>query len=158
MASNYDLLVDLYEVDFKKKEECSYKIIRVLSPNSDKVVDFITTNFNVSWASEAKAALYRPNPTCFIAVDNKKIIGFACYDATAKGFFGPLGVDPNYRGKKIGQALTLTCLEALYNDGYAYAIIGGVSERTKAFYDKICRVTPISNSRKIYTTRLVEYN
>ena len=84
MASNYDLLVDLYEVDFKKKEECSYKIIRVLSPNSDKVVDFIKTNFNTSWASEAKAALYRPNPTCFIAVDNKKIIGFACYDATKR--------------------------------------------------------------------------
>lgn len=158
MASNYDLLVDLYDVDFSKKTQSTYKIVRVLSPNSDRVIDFINTHFSKGWASEAKAALYKPNPTCFIALDNKQIIGFACYDATAKGFFGPLGVDANYRGHKIGQALTLYCLESLYNEGYAYAIIGGVSEKTVSFYKKVCPVIPIENSRKIYINRLVEYN
>lgn len=158
MASSYDLLVDLYEVDFSKKNNTEYKIVRVLSPNSDKVLDFILNKFNPSWVAEAKAALYRPNPSCFIAVDNKKVIGFVCYDATAKGFFGPLGVDSDYRGKYIGQALTLHALEALYNEGYAYAIVGGVSENGKKFYDKVCPSIPIPNSRRVYTTRLVEYN
>ena len=153
MASNYDLLVDLYDVDFSKKNQSTYKIVRVLSPNSDSVIEFIKTHFSEGWASEAKAALYRSNPTCFIALDGKEIIGFACYDATAKGFFGPLGVNQAYRGHKIGQALTLHCLEGLYHDGYAYAIIGGVSERTLPFYEKVCPVHPIENSRKLYLNR-----
>ncbi len=29
---------------------------------------------------------------------------FACFDASAKGFFGPIGVDPERRGEKIGQS------------------------------------------------------
>ena len=53
-----------------------------------------------------------------------QILGFACYDATALGFFGPIGVDPEARGLRIGQALLLTCLHAMAWEGYGYAVIG----------------------------------
>ncbi|MFR3259058.1 MAG: hypothetical protein ACLTRS_18385 [Lachnospiraceae bacterium] len=44
-------------------------------------------------------------PKCFIAVEDKKVIGFACYDSSAKGFFGPIGVHPGLSWKNVGQSL-----------------------------------------------------
>ncbi|HKL61524.1 MAG TPA: GNAT family N-acetyltransferase [Acholeplasma sp.] len=146
--ANYDLLVDLNQVNFSFETEVSIK--RVLSPDADEVVDFITTNFSKKWASEAKAALYKVHSSCFIAVMDKKVIGFACYDATAKGFFGPIGVDETIRGKNIGKALLLKSLEGMKYEGYQYAIIGGVSDRVSEFYAKSCGSIKIENSAKVY--------
>ena len=50
MASQ-DLLVDLYAVDYSKKE-CDVTIKRVLSPDSDLVLKFIGENFSAGWVSE----------------------------------------------------------------------------------------------------------
>ena len=50
---------------------------------------------------------------------------FACYDATARGFFGPTGVAESHRGKNIGLALLYHTLAAMRAKGYAYAVIGG---------------------------------
>jgi hypothetical protein len=36
--------------------------------------------------------------SCFIAVYEKSIAGFACYDATCKDFFGPTGVKKEFKG------------------------------------------------------------
>ncbi|BCR36078.1 GNAT family N-acetyltransferase [Mariniplasma anaerobium] len=151
MASDSkDMLVDLYQPIIKELNS-TYEIKRVLSPNSDKVLKFIEDNFSLGWVSEAKAGLYKPNPTCFIAVDQDKIIGFACYDATAKDYFGPTGVDESYRGQGIGKALLLKCLVSMKHDGYGYAIIGGVEPKNWVFYEKASGATPIDNSKKIYT-------
>jgi GNAT superfamily N-acetyltransferase len=62
--------------------------------------------------------------TCFIAVKDGKILGFACYDSTLKGFFGPIGVDPGAHRKGLGKALLLRTLEAMRDAGYGYAAIG----------------------------------
>ena len=43
-----------------------------------------------------------------------------------KNFFGPVGVEENFRDKDIGTALLLRCLHTMAADGYAYAVIGGV--------------------------------
>lgn len=145
-----DLLVDLYQQNFKTSH-VDYKIKRILSTDGDQMIQFIVERFSPRWASEVKSALYKANPSCFIATSGQQIIGFACYDATAKGFFGPMGVDENHRRKGIGASLILHCLEAMYFDGYAYAIIGGVSERTQPFYYNVCKAIPIDNSRKIYS-------
>ena len=48
----------------------------------------------------------------FIATEEGKIIGFACYDASAKGFFDPIGVLPETRKKNVGTALLLHTFEA----------------------------------------------
>jgi ribosomal protein S18 acetylase RimI-like enzyme len=145
-----DLIVDLYALDFKKQNE-HVTIKRVLSPDSDLVLSFIEKQFNKRWVSEAKSGLYKPQSTCFIATHNKEIVGFACYDATSKGYFGPMGVDEAFRGHSIGTSLLLSCLEAMYFDGYGYAIIGSVGKETWPFYFKSCGATPIEKSGKIYT-------
>lgn len=149
----YDLLVDLYTVDYSKKD-CGVQIKRALSPNSDRILKYIGENFNMSWVSEAKAGLYQPHPTCYIAVIDKQIAGFACYDSTAKGFFGPMGVSEEHRKKGIGTALLLHCLEAMLYDGYSYAIIGGVRSAVD-FYKRTVGAIPIENSRNVYK-RLIE--
>ncbi len=153
VSESKDMIVDLYR-DIIKEVEFKYDIRRVLSPSSDRVLDFIGTHFSQGWVSEAKAGLYKNNPTCFIAVDGEKVIGFACYDATAKAYFGPTGVDEAYRGQGVGKALLLHTLTAMRYDGYGYAIIGGVKEETQIFYAKASGAVPIDDSRRIYKRML----
>lgn len=134
-----DLIVNLYEKDYLKDTNVELKnkdikIKRLLSPNADALVEFVKTHFSLGWASEVKAGIYKPHPTCFVATHEGNIIGFACYDATAKGYFGPTGVNPEYRGNNVGQVLLLTTLEAMKEAGYGYAVIGAVGEKVQGFY------------------------
>ena len=70
-----------------------------------------------------------------VFIDRCKLVGFACFDSSAKGFFGPIGVRPDRRGENIGQALLIRTLNAMREYGYGYAIIGWVSE-AENFYRK----------------------
>lgn len=134
-----DLLVGLYRQNYQDKQPSSdVKVVRVLAPNADAVLRFVEEKFTKGWASEIKAALYKTTPTIYAAFYENKVVGFAAYDATAKGYFGPIGVDETLRGKNIGKSLLMHALESMYNDGYSYAIIGGVSEKVTPFYQKTC--------------------
>ena len=82
--------------------------------------------------------------SCFLALKDGEILGFACYDSTAKGFFGPTGVDLRYRGLGIGRALLLRTMEALFEAGYAYAVIGWAGP--VEFYRKAVGATVIEDS------------
>ena len=105
------------------------------------------------WVSETRAALTNHPTTCFIAVKDHKVIGFADYDATAKGYFGPTGVAKSERGQGIGAALLLKCLEAMREDGYGYAIIG--SAGPGEFYTKCCGARVIENDQPNIYSRMV---
>ncbi len=72
------------------------------------------------------------------------LLGFACHDATAKGFFGPTAVAEAERGKGIGEALLFATLRGMREAGYAYAIIGGVGPVD--FYRKHLDVVVIPGS------------
>jgi GNAT superfamily N-acetyltransferase len=63
-------------------------------------------------------------PTLFVAIDGETLLGFACYDGTARGFFGPTGVAEAARGRGIGETLLIVTLRAMREAGYAYAVIG----------------------------------
>lgn len=123
-----DLLVNLYSKklgELKLKAEAVGATIRpALPPELHIVVDWVRRNFSEDWASECSVAFSRQPVACLIAVENGKLLGFACYDTTARGFFGPTGVDSATRGKGIGLALFSACLQAMKTLGYAYAIIG----------------------------------
>ena len=154
-----DLVVNLYQKDFLqdtgvKVRDNEIKIKRVLSPNADAVVEFVNKHFTPGWASEVKAGLYKPHPTCFVAVHNAEVVGFACYDATAKGYFGPTGVNPDYRGKNLGQALLMHTLEAMKQDGYGYAIIGGVNDKVTGFYQRHLDLVKIDQKPDLYNRLL----
>lgn len=123
-----DLLVSLYSeklADLKQKADSVDIIIRpALPPELHIVVDWVQQNFSANWASEITVAFSRQPVACLIAVKDGRMLGFACYDTTARGFFGPTGVDPNARGQGIGLALFSTCLQTMKTLGHAYAFIG----------------------------------
>lgn len=152
-----DMLVKLYELKdntqiYKDLEAKGVKIIRPMTPNRYKVHDFIASHFGEGWANETDTAFTRFPVSCFIAIDaeTKQILGFAAYDCTCKAYFGPTGVDPEKRGLGIGRALLLRCMEALRDEGYGYAIIGGAGPVN--FYAKCCGATVIEGSSPgIYT-------
>ena len=105
---------------------------------------FIIAHFSEGWADEAQAGFARSPITTFLAVHEKRIVGFASVDATAKGFFGPTGVDPAHRNKGIGAALLLAALHDLKNQGYGYGIIG--SAGPVDFYVKAVNAIVIPDS------------
>lgn len=124
--------------------EARVTIRRALPPELKLITGWIEDNFGAGWASEAAVAMTRQPPTCFIATRDGALIGFSCHEATARGFFGPTGVDENARGLGIGRALLFASLNDLKSLGYAYAIIGDVGP--SAFYEKAVAATPIPNS------------
>lgn len=100
--------------------------------------------FSEKWQSEVEVALTRQPVACYIATKDKQILGFACFDTTQRGFFGPTGVSEDARGLGLGKALLMKALEALREIGYAYAIIGGVGPRE--FYENACGAIEIPGS------------
>jgi GNAT superfamily N-acetyltransferase len=123
-----DLLVRLYDLPVFEAEAkvCAAGIVvrRALPPERLFVLDWIQARFNPHWESEAALSLSQMPTTIFIAVRDSELLGFACYDTSAKGFFGPTGVDEAARGQGIGEALLITTLKAMREAGYAYAVIG----------------------------------
>ena len=82
-----------------------------------------------------------------------EMLGFACYDATVKGFFGPTGVAKEERGQGIGKALLLACLNAMKEEGYGYGIIGGAGP--VHFYEKCCGAQVIENEQPNIYSRMI---
>ena len=95
-----------------------------LPPELHIVQRWVRENFSEYWVSEVTVAMAHQPPGCLIASVDGQLVGFACYDATARGFFGPTGVSESQRGKNIGLALFYHTLAAMKAQGYAYAIIG----------------------------------
>jgi hypothetical protein len=137
-----DMLVRLWKLDYDKfhseekvlLENRGVSVFRPLSPSFTKVQKFIMENFGEGWTSEATAGLYNNPVSLYVAAKNGEILGFGCYDATGKGIFGPTGVKESERGKSIGKIILYRCMEAMWNDGYAYSVIG--SAGPEEFYSK----------------------
>lgn len=108
------------------------------------VADWIGKTFSARWVDEFKVAMGHQPVGCIIATHERRVVGFACYDATARGFIGPMGVDPQLRQGGVGKALLLTALEQMRALGYAYAVVGGVGPRE--FYEKCAGATVIEGS------------
>ncbi len=108
------------------------------------VAEWVGRHFSPKWESESEVAFGRRPVSCFIATKEKQILGFACYETTMKGYFGPTGVAEEARGTGLGKALLFKCLEALREEGYAYGVIGGVGPRE--YYEKACGAFEIPGS------------
>ena len=109
---------------------------RVFPADKARVLQFIRENFGDGWANEAEHAIMQEPVKCFIATENGKVLGFSCFDASARAFFGPIGVLESERGKNIGTALLIRTLESMREYGYIYAIIGWVGDAAD-FYRKV---------------------
>ena len=144
-----DMLVKLYNLPnsqpaFERLNETGCVVRRALAPEKHKIVDWVRKAFSEAWASEAEVAFSRQPISCFVAIQKGKIVGFACHDVTCLNFFGPTGTDPTVRKSGIGTALLFACLEAMKQQGFGYAIIGGVGPAD--FYAKSVGAVMIEGS------------
>lgn len=126
-----DMLVKLYDLPDSRplREELAragVSLRRALAPEKHKVIAWVRDHFSEYWASETDVAFAREPVSCFIAIKDGNISGFACHDVTCRNFFGPTGVEAKARKGGVGTALLLACLEDMKHAGFGYAIIGGV--------------------------------
>ena len=155
-AAMPDMLVKLYELPpTPAVDGVTIRPARAFEISATR--DFIRQHFDVRWADEATAGFAHMPATTLLATiktgEHAMIVGFACFDCTTRGFFGPTGVDPAHRNRGIGRALLLETLDAMHRAGYAYAIIGGAGP-TK-FYEDACGAVAIEGSEPgIYTDML----
>jgi GNAT superfamily N-acetyltransferase len=126
----HDMLVRLYNLPdlspaLEGARRAGVSVRRALAPEVAVVVAWAQEHFPRS-AAEVGIACGRMPISCFIAVREGRILGFACYDATARNFFGPEAVIEAERGRGVGRTLLLAALHAQREQGYAYSIVGGV--------------------------------
>lgn len=135
-----DMLVRLMELpdasELEKRLLEKEKIVfrRAIAPEKHLVSEWVMEQFGAYWKSEVEVAFSRQPVSCWIAQRGNEILSFACYESTARNFFGPTGTKETERGKGIGKVLLIKSLESLREMGYAYAIIGGVGP--VEFYEK----------------------
>jgi len=157
-----DLLVRLYDLPpvaprLEALAPAGVHVRRALASEKHDVVAWARQHGSAGWASECDVAFARAPLGCFIAVEGtpgvvttgyptapETLVGFACVEATARGFFGPQAVRADRRGRGIGAALLLTALHALAAEGHAYAIVGWAAELE--FYRRVAGAVPIAGS------------
>ena len=149
-----DLLVNLLRLPALEDTSTQGFIVRHAQPwDLTPVRRFVTENFSAKWADEISVGFARQPISVYIATINRELAGFAAYECTRRGFFGPTGVIDSARGKGIGKALLLACLWSLREMGYVYAIIGAAGP--VRFYQKTVGAIIIPDSEPgIYTDML----
>ncbi|HEY8172735.1 MAG TPA: GNAT family N-acetyltransferase [Dehalococcoidia bacterium] len=145
-----DLLVRLYALSDTHRydarvAESGISVRRAEAWDRVPLRRFVNQNFGENWASEADLSFSTGHPiSAFVAMKDGHIVGFAAFESTRRGFFGPTGVREDLRGNGAGAVLLLRCLEAMQQIGYAYAVIGGVGPAR--FYELVCGATVIDGS------------
>jgi len=143
------MLVRLYDLPnaspyYERAEEAGVTVRRADPWDHARYRRFVEGTFGELWAVEADLA-YRQSPiTAFVAEKEDGFVGFAAYECTRRGYFGPTGVQPDQRKRGIGGALLFRCLESMREAGYGYAVIGGVGPRE--YYEKVCGAFVIPGS------------
>lgn len=148
-----DLLVNLLKLPEFDNSERDFCVRRAQPWEITPLRHFVETNFSRSWADEISVGFAHQPISIFIATIDRELVGFAAYECTRRGYFGPTGVVPSEQGKGIGKALLLASLSALREMGYVYAIIGNAGP--VRFYEKTVGAIVIPDSEPgIYTGSL----
>ena len=156
-----DMLVKLYNIPYSHdiEENLSKSGIRIkkaLAPDRSRIIAFSRTCAKDDYSDEVQAAFSNNPITCYIATRGKEIMGFACYEATARNFFGPMAVLESKRKKGVGKALLLKALESMRELGYAYAIIGWPANSAVSFYKKCVDAIMIDEKSPGVYKRMIE--
>jgi len=130
--------------------------IAIRRPNpweQSKARRFVLEHFSEGWADELATSFSRQPVSSFVAMQGDAIVGFACYECSRRGYFGPTGVVPALRGRGLGKALFVAALMGLQDMGYTYAIIGDAGPTE--FYAKCVGAVaiPIGDGRGVYTMK-----
>lgn len=124
-----DWLVKLYDLPPAAAPTGDGTAVRKpIGPEHRVLTDWVASEFSPGWASEVQVALANRPLSVFIAVceasQRPALLGFACYDATLRGLFGPIGVSATAQRQGLGARLLRACLDDMRAVGYGYAVVG----------------------------------
>lgn len=127
----YNLEVDLLTQGYDSRDNFQqYKredgiTIRRATDHDQSSLETLLDQHWASWNAELEIAMKNDPASVFLALMEDKVIGFAAYDCNNldTAWFGPMGTDPDYRGRGIGAALLHCCLSDLKWQGHFHAII-----------------------------------
>lgn len=137
------MLIKLYDLpDHTDPLAAGITVRKPIGPEHDLVTSWIAEHFSRGWASEARVAL--ATRSLFIATRDDALLGFCCYDGTAKGMVGPIGVAEAARGTGVGAHLLRACLSDMHAVGYAYGVVGYVG--APEFFSKVAGARAIEGS------------
>lgn len=138
------MLIPLYGKLLQHVGQATPAVRKPIGPEHARVAQWVQSQFGSGWASEVQTALGNRPPALFLAQAGNSLLGFCCYDATARGFVGPVGVADSARGQGIGAALLLACLHDMRTMGYGYAIAGHVG--APEFFRRVAGAIEIPDS------------
>jgi GNAT superfamily N-acetyltransferase len=168
-----DMLVRLYALpdlapEMSALRQAGIEVRQAHPSERGAIVGWVRSRFSDNWAEACEVALTGLPARCFIAVEKdsthqaspdpydlsmEMLVGFACYDAVARGMLGPEGVHDQWRGRGIGKVLLLSCVHRMAAEGYAYAVVGWAGPT--AFYERSVAATLIADSEPgIYRGKL----
>lgn len=136
-----DLLVPLHRLPEPVGPTHPFLIRSVFPAERNEAAAWVQDEFGSRWASEFQYAASLVPISAYIAIENGSLLGFACFDAAARGVFGPTGVSASGRGRGVGTALLLRALRDMRAIGYAYAVIGAAGP--VEYYQRIVGAIPI---------------
>jgi GNAT superfamily N-acetyltransferase len=144
-----DMLVKLYDLPdqlpaFPNLESQGIRIRKPMASEKSPIVEWVREEFGMVWGDEVDVSFSRTPVSTYIAQQDRNLLGFACYDTSALGYFGPTGVLESFQGRGIGNALLLACLLEMRMKGYGYAIIGWIGPQE--FYEKTVGAIVIPDS------------
>jgi GNAT superfamily N-acetyltransferase len=139
------MLIKLYALPPAAADENVVALCRKpIAPENDLLAEWVGRHFSPGWAAEVRAGLCNRPVSVFVAVRSAALIGFCCYDATARGLVGPIGVLAEARGSGIGSALLRACLNDMHASGYRYAVAGAVG--APGFFRRAAAAVEIQDS------------
>ena len=119
-----DLIVSLQQLPATPEVPQDCQIQPAQAWDREVIVDWVRREFGTGWASEVANGLGGHPCRVLIARRGNELLGFACFDVTFPGFFGPTGVSEAARGLGLGKALLVESLHRLKQRGYVYGFIG----------------------------------
>ena len=125
---SFDTLED--EQQLRKQ---GYEIRRAMMGDRDEINQLLNMHWR-AWIPEVERALLNYPISLHVALRQGKIVAFSAFDGNNRntGWFGPMGTDPQHRGRKLGEVLLKRCLADIQQQRRRMAIIPWVGPY--AFY------------------------
>jgi len=123
--------------EIRQCEEKGVQIRRALPSDKEASLAMVAREWT-SWIPEVEATFRHDPVTLFIGLKDNQVVGFSAYDSNnvRTGWFGPMGVLPEYRKFGIGQIVCKLCLAEIKKQGFHTSVIPWVGP--VRFYSKVC--------------------
>ena len=147
MGAMSDMLIRLYALPALPAVAAppvGHLVRKPIGCEHELIAAWVQAEFGAGWASEARVALQNRPISLLVAVQDDQPIGFVCYDATARGYVGPIGVQASARHTGVGAALLRAALVEMRAMGYGYAIAGAVG--AVEFFRRVAGAVEIADS------------